>query len=228
MYASIDCLLFRRLDPLNHRTLSELLLDGESLVVRDWSAEGNPVLEGVTNIAGYMARVGVTLDASKSFLPSKFWMNDVLSNARVADHEVTQWERVGGHWVPIGGELRSFQNGSTEEQLEKFVASLNRVGLTERADPLNLKHRDLYRAAVKEAYGEEGIPAKPLGVGTVRVRARDVSVNQGLSPAHMTVPSGVSFFDAFHQRPVAGAAVRESPRSQRFVTQERTHSARAA
>lgn len=220
MYAAVDCLLFRRLDPLNHRTLAELLLDGESLVIREWSADGDPVLEGVTNIAGYMARVDVTLDASKSFLPSKFWMKDVLSSASVADHKVTRWELVAGHWVPTGGELRSFQNGSTEEQLEKFVASLNRVGLTERADPLNLKHRELYRAAVQEAYGEEGIPTKPLGVGAVEVRARDVNVNRGLSPAHMTLPSGVSFFDAFHQRPVAGSVARQLQPSQRFVTQE--------
>lgn len=168
MYAAVDCLLFRRLDPLNHRTLAEILLDGESLAIRGWSAEGDPTLEGVTNIAGFMARVGVTLDASRSFLPSRFWMRDVLSNARVAEHEVTRWERVDGHWVPTGGVLRSFQTGSTEEQLERFVSSLTRVGLTGRADPLNRKHRELYRAAVLEAYGEDGIPARPLGVGRLR------------------------------------------------------------
>lgn len=51
-----------------------------------------------------------------------------------------------------------------------------------------------------------------------------MTVNRGLSPSHMALPSGVSFFDAFHQRPVAGSADRPLPPRQRFVAQEQSPS----
>lgn len=191
IYVTLEELISRRLDESGRRTLPELLRDADHAVVLPSDRPGEYRLRAWMVLNWVPAYIDVWLDPAKGWVPTRMEYRHALLHHPVEIRDVTEWTCHSGVWLPKCGVRRQyFGDHGAQDEADRFRTELRAaIGDPEGRDWRDPAVVEGHRRAIAAAFGDRGVPTRPLGVGVLKLDVtRIVSVNRPLDAARAAVP----------------------------------------
>jgi 8-oxo-dGTP pyrophosphatase MutT (NUDIX family) len=184
--------------------MGELLLMSPDLELTDPPAERPWLfrLRGTVATGGMIAVLVVDVDPRSGFMPVRIENRESTQDFPLEIMTVTSAKSHAGVWLPMAGVRETFYCCEWKEgDFERVMEVARREGFPQgRFDPRDEAARQAYVRAVREVFGEAGLPIAQMDVSPQRYEIRRiVSLNELIPPEKFRLqrPAGARWADAF-------------------------------